>query len=264
MMSENGDDLVAALQADLRKPELEAWAADVSTVAAEAKLALKNLKPLDSTRKDPHADSPAAVPDAHRARAAGRGPDHLALELPGSAVALGPLVGAIAAGNCAVLKPSEITAHTSAALARSSCQNTSINDCRRARRGRASTETSALLAERFDHIFYTGNGRVARVVMEAAARNLTPVTLELGGKSPCIVDDDVDVNVAARRIAWGKFLNAGQTCIAPDYVLVKPNASRSCWARSRVAWWSSTATIRAAAPTWPASPATPTTADSPA
>jgi aldehyde dehydrogenase (NAD+) len=81
-------------------------------------------------------------------------------------------------------------------------------------------ETSALLRERFDHILYTGNGTVARVVMEAAARHLTPVTLELGGKSPCIVDANVDLEVAARRIAWGKFLNAGQTCVAPDYVLV--------------------------------------------
>ena len=81
-------------------------------------------------------------------------------------------------------------------------------------------ETTALLAERFDHIFYTGGGAVGRVVMEAAAKHLTPVTLELGGKSPCIVDATADLDVAARRIAWGKFLNAGQTCIAPDYVLV--------------------------------------------
>ena len=78
----------------------------------------------------------------------------------------------------------------------------------------------ALLQERFDHIFYTGNGRVAQVVMEAAAKHLTPVTLELGGKSPCIVDANVDTALAARRIAWGKFVNAGQTCVAPDYVLV--------------------------------------------
>ena len=80
---------------------------------------------------------------------------------------------------------------------------------------------SALLAERWDHIFYTGNGTVARVVTQAAAKHLTPVTLELGGKSPCIVDGDVDVKITARRIAWGKWLNAGQTCVAPDYVLVK-------------------------------------------
>jgi len=81
-------------------------------------------------------------------------------------------------------------------------------------------ETSELLKQRFDHILYTGNGSVARVVMEAAAKHLTPVTLELGGKSPCIVDEKVDMGVAARRIVWGKFLNAGQTCIAPDYILV--------------------------------------------
>src|SRR5262249_20622859 len=81
-------------------------------------------------------------------------------------------------------------------------------------------ETQALLTERFDHIFYTGNGRVGRVVMEAAAKHLTPVTLELGGKSPAIVDSDANLGVAARRLAFGKFLNAGQTCIAPDYVLV--------------------------------------------
>jgi aldehyde dehydrogenase (NAD+) len=81
-------------------------------------------------------------------------------------------------------------------------------------------ETTALLEQRFDHIFYTGNGRVAQIVMAAAAKHLTPVTLELGGKSPCIVAEDADIDVAARRIAWGKFINAGQTCIAPDYVLV--------------------------------------------
>ena len=81
-------------------------------------------------------------------------------------------------------------------------------------------ETQALLAERFDHIFYTGNSRVARVVMEAASRHLTPVTLELGGKSPVYVDSSANLDVAARRMAWGKYLNAGQTCIAPDYVLV--------------------------------------------
>src|SRR3989442_528937 len=82
------------------------------------------------------------------------------------------------------------------------------------------TRTPALLAERFDYVFYTGNGRVGRTVMEAGAKPLTPVTLELGGKSPVIVDDAANVEVAARRIAFGKFLNAGQTCIAPDYVLV--------------------------------------------
>ena len=131
---------------------------------------------------------------------------------------LAPLIGAIAAGNSAVVKPSELAPHTSAALARIVPEFLDP-ECIAIVEG-AVPETTALLAERFDHILYTGNGRVGRVVMEAAAKHLTPVTLELGGKSPVIVDADVDLDVAAHRIAWGKFLNAGQTCIAPDYVLV--------------------------------------------
>jgi aldehyde dehydrogenase (NAD+) len=131
---------------------------------------------------------------------------------------LGPLVGAIAAGNCAVLKPSEIAAHTSGVLAKL-VRRYLDPECFAVFEGGV-PETQAILAERFDHVFYTGNGSVAREVMAAAARHLTPVTLELGGKSPCIVDRDADLEVAARRIAWGKFMNAGQTCIAPDYVLV--------------------------------------------
>ena len=87
-------------------------------------------------------------------------------------------------------------------------------------------ETTALLAQRFDHVFFTGNGAVGRIVLEAAAKHLTPVTLELGGKSPTFVDDDVDLEVTARRIAWGKFTNAGQTCVAPDYVLASRHDPR--------------------------------------
>jgi aldehyde dehydrogenase (NAD+) len=131
---------------------------------------------------------------------------------------LSPLVGALAAGNAALLKPSEVTPHVSAALARRVPEYLDSEAVAVVEGG--VQEVTALLGERFDHVFYTGNGTVARVVMAAAAKHLTPVTLELGGKSPCIVDDDVDVEIAARRIAWGKFMNAGQTCIAPDYVLV--------------------------------------------
>ena len=129
-----------------------------------------------------------------------------------------PLVGALAAGNAVVLKPSEVTPHTSAVLAKHVPDYLDTEAV--ALVEGAVEETTALLAERFDHIFYTGNGTVGRIVMEAAAKHLTPVTLELGGKSPCIVDDDVDVETTARRIAWGKFMNAGQTCVAPDYLLV--------------------------------------------
>jgi aldehyde dehydrogenase (NAD+) len=132
---------------------------------------------------------------------------------------LSPLVGAIAAGNTVVLKPSEVTAHTSAILAERLPDYLDTDAIALVEGG--VPETSALLEQRFDHIMYTGNGSVAKVIMEAAAKNLTPITLELGGKSPCIVDRTADLAVAARRIAWGKFMNAGQTCIAPDYILVE-------------------------------------------
>jgi aldehyde dehydrogenase (NAD+) len=134
-------------------------------------------------------------------------------------LAIAPLAAAIAAGNCAVVKPSEVTPHVSAALARLVPKYLDREAVALVEGG--VPETQALLAERWDHIFYTGNCRVGRIVMEAAAKHLTPVTLELGGKSPCIVDRDCDLDVAARRITWGKFLNAGQTCVAPDYVLVQ-------------------------------------------
>jgi aldehyde dehydrogenase (NAD+) len=128
------------------------------------------------------------------------------------------LVGAIAAGNCTILKPSEIAANTSRVvteLVKTTFDSAYITAVE------GGVETSQqLLAEKFDHIFFTGGTKIGRIVMEAAAKNLTPVTLELGGKSPCIVDATVDLDRAAKRITWGKFINAGQTCIAPDYLLV--------------------------------------------
>ncbi|MCS5733940.1 aldehyde dehydrogenase family protein [Herbiconiux daphne] len=130
---------------------------------------------------------------------------------------LAPVVGALAAGNAVVLKPSELAPATSALLA--SLIERYLDPRAVAVVEGGVPETTALLAERFDHIFYTGNGAVGRIVMTAAAKHLTPVTLELGGKSPVYVDDTVDLAAAARRIAWGKFMNAGQTCVAPDYLL---------------------------------------------
>ncbi|MGK0716354.1 aldehyde dehydrogenase family protein [Leucobacter sp. W1153] len=132
-------------------------------------------------------------------------------------LALSPLVGALAAGNAAIVKPSELAPATSAALAR-------LVPGYLDRRAVAVVEggvpeTTALLAERFDHIFYTGNGRVGRIVARAAAEHLTPITLELGGKSPVYIDETVSAADAAKRIVWAKYLNAGQTCVAPDYVL---------------------------------------------
>eukprot|EP00051_Salpingoeca_urceolata_P027002 m.479638 g.479638 ORF g.479638 m.479638 type:complete len:500 (+) comp21542_c0_seq1:279-1778(+) len=129
-----------------------------------------------------------------------------------------PLMGALAAGNCVVLKPSEVSAHTNNVLGELIAKYMDPNAVAVVQGGVA--ETTALLKEKFDKIMYTGNGAVGKIVMRAAAEHLTPVLLELGGKSPCIIDENVDLNVAAPRIAWAKYSNAGQTCIAPDYVLV--------------------------------------------
>ncbi|MEG2703075.1 MAG: aldehyde dehydrogenase family protein, partial [Clostridia bacterium] len=129
-----------------------------------------------------------------------------------------PLIGALSAGNCAVVKPSNYARATSALVARMASELFAPAYVAVVEGGRA--ENAALLEEKFDNIFFTGSPAVGRLVMEKAARWLTPVSLELGGKSPVIVDESADIALAARRIVWGKLLNAGQTCVAPDYVLV--------------------------------------------
>ncbi|KAM9853061.1 aldehyde dehydrogenase, dimeric NADP-preferring-like [Aulostomus maculatus] len=136
------------------------------------------------------------------------------------AVTLQPLVGAIAAGNGAVIKPSELSEHSSLLL-RALLPRYLDKDLYPVVLGGVS-KTQELLKQRFDHIFYTGSSSVGKLVMEAAAHQLTPVTLELGGKSPCYIDKNCDIRVACRRVTWGKFVNCGQTCIAPDYILCEP------------------------------------------
>ncbi len=135
-------------------------------------------------------------------------------------LALSPVIGALGAGNAVVVKPSELAPATSALIAELLPRALDARAVAVVEGG--VPETTALLEQRFDTIFYTGNGRVGRIVMAAAAEHLTPVTLELGGKSPVYVDESADLDIAARRIAWGKFLNAGQTCVAPDYLLATP------------------------------------------
>jgi len=216
LVDERGDLLVRALAEDFGKPEFEARAADIGQAKMEAKGAIRSLK---KWMKPERVGLPMPLVGGARVI---RDPLGVVLIIaPWNypvGLLLSPAVGAIAAGNAMVLKPSELTPNTSAVLARWVPEYLDRDAIALVEGG--VEETTALLDERFDHIMYTGNGRVARVVMEAAARNLTPVTLELGGKSPCIVDRGVDLEVSARRIAWGKFINAGQTCIAPDYVLV--------------------------------------------
>lgn len=138
-------------------------------------------------------------------------------------LSLSPLIGAVAAGNCVVLKPSAYAPAVSAVLQQmiKSCFQESYVAV--VEGGRA--ENAALLEQRFDYIFFTGSMQVGKLVMEKAAHNLTPVSLELGGKSPCIVDETANLQLAARRIVFGKFLNAGQTCVAPDYILVDKRVS---------------------------------------
>lgn len=217
LIVENGDALIHALHQDLRKPEVEAWAADISLVIAEIGLAKKHLR---RWMKPESIWTPMKLQPGKSWVV--REPLGLVLIIaPWNypvQLALAPLVAAIAAGNAAIVKPSEVTPHVSALLA-ALIPKYLDRECIACVEGGV-TETTALLAERYDHIFYTGNGRVGRIVMQAAAKHLTPVTLELGGKSPCIVDSECDLDVAVRRIVWGKFLNCGQTCIAPDYILV--------------------------------------------
>jgi len=216
MMHERESDISAALYADLGKPAMEAFSAEIQHTEAEADDALSNL---DSWMKPRKVKTPMfAQPGKSEIKPE---PYGVALIIapwnyPLSLV-MSPLVGAIAAGNAAVIKPSEVAANTSALLAELVPRYLDER-CIKVVEG-AVPETTALLEQRFDHIFYTGSTSVGRIVMKAAAEHLTPVTLELGGKSPCVVDERIDLKTAARRIAWGKFWNAGQTCIAPDYIL---------------------------------------------
>ncbi|MEX0664241.1 MAG: aldehyde dehydrogenase family protein [Acidimicrobiia bacterium] len=224
MLVEREPELRDALEADLGKPATETYATEVGFLIAEIDYTLKRLRRW----MRPHRVGTRLVTKPSRGFII-REPLGVVLVIaPWNypvQLALAPAVGAIAAGNAVVIKPSELTAETSAALARLIPEYLDP-ECIAIVEGGVS-ETTALLAERWDHILYTGNGTVGRVVMEAAAKHLTPVTLELGGKSPTIVDETADLEVAGRRIAWGKFLNAGQTCIAPDYVLVtKPAVDR--------------------------------------
>ena len=208
--------IIEALKADLKKPEFEAYATEI-WVIKEIDYAIKHIKSWTKAKK-------AAIPIEQFPGSGRIYPEPLGVVLiiapwnyPFQLI-ISPLVGAIAAGNCAILKPSEISRHTSHILADIIQKHFDSAYIAVVEGG---VETSQqLLAEKFDHIFFTGGTAIGRIVMEAAAKQLTPVTLELGGKSPCIVDSDINIEYTARRITWGKFINAGQTCIAPDYLLV--------------------------------------------
>ncbi|MFE1950904.1 aldehyde dehydrogenase family protein [Streptomyces sp. NPDC059524] len=216
LLVEQEDAFVAALRADLGKSATEAYTTEIGFTLNEIDHTLRHL---DRWLRPRRVSVPLALRPA-QARTVREPLGTVLVIAPWNyplQLALAPMVGAIAAGNSVVVKPSELAPATSAALAHWLPRALDPQAVAVVEGG--VPETTALLEQRFDHIFYTGNGTVGRVVMAAAARHLTPVTLELGGKSPAIVEPGTDLATAARRIAWGKFMNAGQTCVAPDYLL---------------------------------------------
>ncbi|MFQ3196871.1 MAG: aldehyde dehydrogenase (NAD+) [Paraglaciecola sp.] len=222
MLVEQQSDIQGALKADLNKCPAEAWSSEIGFLISDIEHTTKHLKKWMRRRK---VSTPLFAQPGNSYLL----PEPLGVVLIIGAwnyplqLVLAPLLVAIAAGNCAMLKPSELAAHTSGLLARLIPQYLDASAIMVVEG--AVEETTALLAQQFDHIFYTGGETVGRIVMAAAAKHLTPVTLELGGKSPCIVHSSADIEVTAARIVWSKWMNAGQTCVAPDYVLVEKNQS---------------------------------------
>ncbi|MEO5722766.1 MAG: aldehyde dehydrogenase family protein [Ilumatobacteraceae bacterium] len=217
LLSGHEDRLLDALAADFGKPRVEAWATEIGFCISDIDHTLAQLPRWVQPVKVP---TPAAFkPGAATIVAEPLGVACVIApwNYPVQLLVL-PMAAAIAAGNAVIGKPSELAPNTAEALA---AMFHDLDDPAVGLVQGGVAETTELLTQRFDHILYTGNGRVAKIVLRAAAEHLTPVTLELGGKSPAIVSRNADIDVAARRIAWGKFVNAGQTCIAPDYVLVE-------------------------------------------
>lgn len=217
-LERNETALLAALQADLGKSPFQGYSTELGLVQAEIRHALRRVRrwAAPTRRRTPWFVTPARgwVQPEPFGVALILGPWNYPVQL-----LLTPLASAIAAGNCVVLKPSELAPRTAEAIAALVREDFGEEFISVAHGGAEVAE--ALLRERFDKIFFTGSTRVGRVVMAAAARQLTPLTLELGGKCPALVCGDAPVELAARRIAWGKFMNAGQTCVAPDFVLVQ-------------------------------------------
>lgn len=210
-------EIVQALLDDFKKPAFETVATEISIVIKEVNLAVKKIWKWQLPKKVKASllnfPSSAKVIYEPYGTALVIAPWNYPFQL-----AMGPIIGAIAAGNTVVLKPSELTPHTSKIIAKI-IQETFDENHVNVIQGDKNV-AQKLLQERWDYIFFTGSVAVGKIVYQAAAKNLTPVTLELGGKSPCVIDETAKIQQAARRIVWGKFVNAGQTCIAPDYVLV--------------------------------------------
>jgi aldehyde dehydrogenase (NAD+) len=216
-LDEYEDAFYRALENDFRKPRFETFTNEILLCRHEIDFTIKHLARWTKPRPvRPHLLN---IPSSDTIMPQPRGvtlvlsPWNYPVQL-----SLIPVVGAIAAGNCCILKPSELSPNTSNLLHTIISQKFSPEHVAVVEGG--VHEATTLLNLEFDTIFFTGSPQVGKIVMQAAAKNLIPVTLELGGKNPCIVEQDADITLSARRIAWGKFLNAGQTCVAPDYLYV--------------------------------------------
>lgn len=220
---ENQEEIKKALYEDLHKSGYEAYMTEIGMCLSELAYVRKHLKGWMKRRyvRTPMSQFPAVSFQMEEpygvvlVMAPWNYPFMLCIE---------PLIGAIAAGNCCVLKPSAYAPAVSRVLKKMITRLFPQEYIMVAEGGRA--ENQALLAQRFDYIFFTGSVAVGKEVMEKAAQNLTPVTLELGGKSPCIVDETADLKTAAKRLVFGKYLNSGQTCVAPDYLLVQESVKK--------------------------------------
>ncbi len=218
IFKDNEEEIYDVLKKDLNKPDHEIILTEIGIIQSELEVAIKNLRywmqPEKVASPLTHKGSKSYIIKEPLGVVLVIAPWNYPLQL-----SLVPVIGAIAAGNSVILKPSEHAPHTSDFLARIAEEHfdpsyfTVVQG--------AVEETTELLKQRFDHIFFTGGSAVGKIVMRAASEHLTPVTLELGGKSPAIVDEDANIQLAAKRIVWGKYTNAGQTCVAPDYLLVQ-------------------------------------------
>jgi len=216
-INKNKEDIRKAIYADFRKPSVEVDLSEIYVVLAELNFAIKNLgkwiQPTKVSTPITMTGSQSYIQCEPKGTSLIIAPWNFPFQL-----ALTPLVSALAAGCTVILKPSEMSKHTSALLRRLVSEVFSTEDVALFE---GDAEVSEMLLDKpFDHIFFTGSPRIGKIVMKAAAENLASVTLELGGKSPAIVDKGIDLEDAAQKIVWGKFMNSGQTCVAPDYLLV--------------------------------------------
>ncbi|MEZ4773173.1 MAG: aldehyde dehydrogenase [Bacteroidia bacterium] len=219
VIKDHEQEIIAALQADLRKPVFEAFTSEIGLVYDEIAFALSHLKAWMAPEK---VKTPAVLfPTTSRILPEPKGT--VLIIAPWNypfMLLFSPLVGAIAAGNTVFLKPSELAPRTSALMEKMVSENFDPAYIHIVTGDGATVVGRLMETIRFDHIFFTGSTPVGKIIAQAAAKTLTPVTLELGGKSPAIVDSEVDIDTAAKHIAWAKYFNAGQSCVSPDYVLV--------------------------------------------